>query len=191
MVAPVYNDMTRQILAEVDSRVNAALDAVPTALDLGKLATEATQEPPQPIPNDLSHSQSAAKIVELNRVEQKIVQLLTIASETLAALASEDHESLLNENSTEYFSTRSTFQKFETNVKQYMQMLDSIQLAMRTQYHHLAQAGTAECNLPLQTTVYDADKVLDTLTRAVGLIQANLEHIGQTLGTGARNPDLV
>ncbi|KAJ1969921.1 hypothetical protein H4R35_006013, partial [Dimargaris xerosporica] len=177
MAALMYNDLTRQILAEVDSRVNAA----PNNGDMDALIESATQETPQSAPNDLSQSQSAAKIVELNRVEQKIVQLLTIASETLAAMASEDHESLLNENSTEYFSTRSTFQKFETNVKQYMQTLDSIQLAMRTQYHHLAQAGTAECDLPLQTTVYDTDKTLDSLTRAVGLIQSNLEHIGQTL----------
>ncbi|KAJ1977252.1 hypothetical protein H4R33_006251 [Dimargaris cristalligena] len=132
----------------------------------------------QPVKSESTQDQespSAAKIFELNVVEKKIIRLLQIASETLNMLASADHEELLNDsNSTAFLSANSGLKQYDDNTKQYLQLLDEIQLSMRKQYHYLTLSGTAGFNLPVRVSVYDLDKVLDALTRAIGLVRAEL-----------------
>ncbi|KAJ1655833.1 hypothetical protein IWQ61_004489 [Dispira simplex] len=171
-----YSELTCAILADIDRQVDIELTNTP--LPRIQLITEATEWASTP-PNVTHESQSAVKIANLNAVEKKIATLLTLAGQTMDTLASENHEDSLDDTSVAYFHTNGGLRKFDDNVKQYIKLLDEIQLSLRKQYHDLAKSGTASVNLPFTVSVYDTDKVLDALTRCLSLIRTEMDELSQ------------
>ncbi|KAJ1963067.1 hypothetical protein IWQ62_003334 [Dispira parvispora] len=169
-----YSELTRAILADIDRQVD--IELTNTSLPRIQLVTEATE---WSSPNVTQESQSVAKIANLNAIEKKIVSLLTLAGQTMDTLASENHEDSLDDTSVAYFHTNGGLRKFDDNVKQYIKLLDEIQLSLRKQYHDLATSGTASVNLPFTVSVYDTDKVLDALTRCLSLVRTEMKELSQ------------
>ncbi|KAJ1909457.1 hypothetical protein IWQ60_011164, partial [Tieghemiomyces parasiticus] len=134
MASESQTNLTRRILAEIDRKVNQVV--TPTSLPTLKLpplpakAKEAAgrvagRGDDTATTTGQEASTSAARILELNVVEKKIVGLLKVASKIMELLATQDHDEALNDNlnATSIFSAHSGLKQLDADIQQYVRTL--------------------------------------------------------------------